>query len=56
MGAINAHFAEALPISILIDAERIIKRIIKGIRPSPEADNKFAPLTAIITPRFVHLK
>lgn len=56
IGARMAHFAEALPISILIAAERKMNSIIKGISPISDDINKSAPLTAKMIPRLLHLK
>lgn len=56
IGARIAHLADALPINMLIAAERRIKRIIKGISPISADISSPAPLTARIMPRLLHLK
>jgi len=55
-GASMAHLADALPISILMDAESMMKRIMSGISPIPEELIVSAPLMARIMPRLDSLK
>jgi len=55
-GAMIAHFADALPMAILISPDNKINKIMSGISPSPEAITRFAPLMAKMMPRLLHLK